>query len=384
MSLRLWLALGSIALGGAVCVNGAKAPSRIVVKAARVVVAPGKVIPRGVIVIEDGKIAAVGTDLGVPQGARVLDYGDAIISAGLVDARSETGAEGETVDNASAFTPAVRVVDAFRPGARTLERAAAAGITTVGLAPEGRNVMSGIGAVVKTGSPGRVVKDETYLLCSFDGMALAPDRFPTSFGAALAEFGKRIREAAADPAKAKSLDGKALARVGKDLRPWIEVPDAAAFHQIWKLCQELKIVPVVIATGDLSEVAREIAQAKIPVVVRSLTFDSTPIERRFPADLAKAGVEIAFASGGTGGNASAIDLRVGAALAAASGLDRNVAFAAITTNPAKWLGIEAQAGAVEAGRDADLVVWSGDPMNLASGVRAVFVDGALVEGRAKR
>ena len=161
--------------------------------------------------------------------------------------------------------------------------------------------MSGIGAVVKTGSPGRVVKDETYLLCSFDGMALAPDRFPTSFGAALAEFGKRIREAAADPAKAKSLDGKALARVGKDLRPWIEVPDAAAFHQIWKLCQELKIVPVVIATGDLSEVAREIAQAKIPVVVRSLTFDSTPIERRFPADLAKAGVEIAFASGGTGG-----------------------------------------------------------------------------------
>ena len=75
------------------------------VKAARVVVAPGKVIPRGVIVIEDGKIAAVGTDLGVPQGARVLDYGDAIISAGLVDARSETGAEGETVDNASAFTP---------------------------------------------------------------------------------------------------------------------------------------------------------------------------------------------------------------------------------------------------------------------------------------
>jgi imidazolonepropionase-like amidohydrolase len=360
------------------------APARLVLKAAHVVLSPGKAIPRGVIVIEDGKIAAVGTDLGAPQGARILDYGDATISAGLVDARAEIGAEGETVDTAVAFTPAVRAADAFRRGDRTLARAAEEGITTIGLAPEGRNVASGIAGIVKAGRPGRIVKDEAYSLFSFDEMALSDTRFPTSLAAALGELGRRLREAGADPAKAKDPEAKALARAHKDLRPWIEVPDPDAFREVWKLCQDAKITPVILATGDLTDAAVELGHAKIPLALHAVSLDSTPAERRAPALFAAAGVELAFVTGRTGGGVSPNALRVGAALAAASGLDRNVAFAAITTHPAQWLGLAAQAGTIEAGRDADLVVWSGDPMNLASSVRAVLVDGALVERGAAR
>jgi imidazolonepropionase-like amidohydrolase len=150
------------------------------------------------------------------------------------------------------------------------------------------------------------------------------------------------------------------------------------------LAKDVGCSPVVVATGDLTEAAAELAEAKIPVVLPALTLSSTPRERRVPAALVKAGVEIAFSTMGTRFEGAPASLRLGAILAAASGLDRFVAFAAISTTPAKLLRWQENVGTVEAGRDADLVVFGGDPMNLASPILAVFCGGNPITGKDRR
>jgi imidazolonepropionase-like amidohydrolase len=361
-------------------------PERVVVKAARVVVSPGKTIPRGVIVLEDGKIAAVGTDLGAPQGARVLDYGDATVCAGFVNCHTAAGAENEITDTTEAFTPAVRAADAVRERRRAFVRAAEAGLTTAALSPDGRNLAGGVAALVKTGQRARVFRVDAYLKLSLAPNAFQDDRFPTSLSAGLTALNRLWREAGGDPARVKdpSLAPLARAKASKDFRPWIEAADPACVRQVIALAKDVGCSPVLVATGDLTEAAAEIAEAKIPVVLPVLTLGSTPRERRAPAALVKAGVEIAFCTMGTRFEGGPASLRLGAILAAASGLDRFVAFAAITTTPAKLLKCESQVGAVEVGRDADLVVLGGDPMNLSAPILAVFCGGELSSGRSRQ
>lgn len=351
--------------------------SRVAVKAATVILEPGKSIPRGVVIVEDGKITAAGTDLGVPRGARVLDYGDATVCAGFVDANAQHGLWSEITDSTFAFTPALRAVDAFKSRHLDWSRAAAEGITTVGLAPSGENVVGGIGAVVKTAGDARIVREEAFLKLSLGPAAFRNDRYPASLGAALAELERRFR-----PGDGGGADAAAMARARKDLRPWVEIADAAAVRRWLQLAKSLEMSSVVLSYGTLTDAAADLAAAKTPVVVWPSDFNTRLADLRQPAELSKAGVEIAIATFAP--LRSAASLRLAAALSAANGLDRTRAFAAITTVPAKLLGVSDRVGTVAPGRDADLVVLSGDPIDLASGVRAVLVAGEPVALEERR
>jgi len=368
-------AFGLAALAALAHARGAET-SRLAVKAANVIVAPGKSLPRGVILIEDGKIAAVGTDLGVPRGARVEDFGDATICAGFVDAHAQYGSWAEVTDTTNAFTPSVRAVEAFRPARRDWARAAAEGVTTVALAPSGENVIGGLGAVVKVAGKAPVLRDEAMLVLSLAPSAIRGDRFPTSFGGAIGEIERRFRAAGADPAKASGADARAMARARKELRPWIEIADPSAVRRWLRLAKELELSSVVLAYGNLIDAAGDLAAAKTPVVLWPSDFNTSGADLRQPAELSKAGVEIAIATFAPLRNA--LSMRLAAALAVANGLDRATALAAITTTPAKLLGVADRVGTLEAGRDADFVVFTGDPLHLASGVRATFVNGERV------
>jgi imidazolonepropionase-like amidohydrolase len=385
--------LFSLVLAGAAAAEATirtpAAQSRLVLKASNVLLSPGKAIPRGVIVIEEGKIAAVGTDLGAPQGSRVMDFGNATICAGFVNCHASTGVENEVTDTTEAFTPGVRAADAFLAGKRAQTRAACEGITCVALSPDGKNVLSGVAALAKNGSAARLVREDLYLKGSLSRAALQDDRYPTSLAEGISHLTKLWKEAGVDPAKVKNPELKNLARARKDktFRAWVDVQDAESARQLIVLAKDYNFAPVVVATGDLTEVAGELANAKIPVVLPALTPDSSPRARRAPAIYARAGCEVAFCTMATSEDFHPSALRTGAVLAAANGLDKNVAFAAITTTPAKLLGYENQGGSIAAGRDADLCVFAdpgmSGPMNLCNSLEAVFVDGELCYRRER-
>lgn len=359
-------------------------PQRQVLKAGTVLLEPGKSIPRGVVIIENGKITAVGTDLGVPVGAQVTDFGTAVISAGIVDSQSQRSVEGDTTDTTFSMTPAVRVADAVRENATNARIAAELGVTTSALAPTGDNVVGGIGCIVKNAGPGRMVREEAFLKLSFSNKAFDSDRFPATFPTAHAQLRKIIGAAGSDPAKTTSRELKPFARMKSDLRPWIEVDSPIAVRRALAFAKEFALKPVLVVDGDIRGAVEEIAAAQVPVVLPTMGIAASPAAYHLLEAIAKAGVEFAFATGIGGGSAGGAELRRSAAAAAILGISTTKAHASITTVPARLLGAEGVVGRIEAGRDADLMVTSGDPLSLQSRILGVYIRGALIRPEGSR
>lgn len=390
--MKLLFALSAIlfpfAIGDRTGVGDAEqASQRKVFKAANVLVAPGKSIPRGVIIVENGKIVAVGTDLGVPAGAEVRDFGNATIAPGLIDAHTDFGADKDITDTTFAMTPAVRAIDAFRPRLRSAQNAVKAGITCIALAPDGENLVGGIGAVVKPVDKGSTPRQEAFLKLSFASTAFDANRFPTSFGGGINALTTEWKRAFGELPQQSTLskqDAAVIQRSRKDLPPWIEVDDEFSARRALNFAKELKLQPVFVASGDVSDAIPEIVAAKIPLVLRPLTISLTPTQlRTFQAVMAAKG-EFAFATFGSRLGLSPEVLRTSAHMASALGLEKGAAWAAITTTPAKLLGVNESVGVIEVGHDADLAVYSGNPMLPTSSLVEIFVGGNSIKGERVR
>lgn len=375
--------LAPLALAASWQASAERPNPRIAVKAARIVVAPGKSIPRGVMIIENGKVAAVGADLGIPKNAVLKDYSKDWVYPGFVDIHSDAGGFGDITDTTVAFTPGLRAIDAYRANDLALQRAAAAGITTSALSPDGSNVVAGVGAVLKTAGDDSVVKPEAFLKCSLAEAALRDDRYPTSSATAIGKLFEMLKEPRAPWLALMPRDQVVLGRAAKDLRPMIEIDQLSTLRRTLALAKELKLRPAVVARGDFSEAAQELAAAKVPVVLPQLTFASTPNHRRQVETYLKAGAEIFFANLDSTRSETPVDLRVAAALAMPLGMSSDAALRMVTSGPAAFLGIEGRTGTLEVGRDADFIVSSGDLFHLTSSIRAVAVGGEFVRMEAR-
>jgi imidazolonepropionase-like amidohydrolase len=143
-----------------------------------------------------------------------------------------------------------------------------------------------------------------------------------------------------------------------------------------RLANEFKLRLVLVGASEAWMVAAELAQARVPVVVKPLTnipsFDSLGATLENPARLWRAGVSMALASFDT---QNSRNLRQEAGNAIANGLDRDAALAAVTLAPARLWGVADRVGSLDVGKDADLVVWSADPFELTSSADAVFIKG---------
>ncbi|MFN0205963.1 MAG: amidohydrolase family protein [Planctomycetota bacterium] len=360
------------------------ASNRLVVKASSIVVSPGKIIPRGVMVIENGKITAIGTDLGIPKSSILKDYGKATIAAGFVDALSDAGILEDATDSTTAFTPAVRAADAIRLRDWSIARAARNGVTTIGTNLHGVNVVCGIGAIAKTDGSEGVIKPEAFLKLCLTGNSIQPNRYPTSVGSAIGRLSSMLTESKAPWLSLSPREQLAWDRLQKDLRPWIEVDNVSTLRRVLRLSSEHKFKPVIVAQGDISDAASELVSANIPVVLAELSFQSPPIQRRQVTILAKAGVEFAFASVDSARKNPSNGLRISSSIAASLGVAMDTALRAISVIPAKLLGIEARVGTLEVGKDADFVVMSGDILDLSSTHLATFVNGTIVKNPEAR
>ena len=337
----------------------------LAIKVAKIVLPDGKLGDGGWIVLKGGRIEAVAAKE-PPANAALLEFEHGVASPGFVDPATALGAAGELAEPARAFTPEVSAGDAFDADHSEFKKAAAGGITTVGLSPSSSNVVGGRLAIVRTaGEHGvAVLSGPGPLRFALTSAAFDDGRVPTSRMGALPQ----LREMLA--AKKLEAPGPCLvdAASADEIRIALETFEGAGR-------QVALLHPNGFADADdlLDDVLKKQA---VFAVVGPYSLSSRERDLALPKRLADKGVAVAFTAGG-----NAAKLRLTAALAVRSGFASDRALQALTTVPARVLGLD-DCGSLEPGKRADLVVYDGDPLDLASAIRLVVVGGAAQERKA--
>ncbi|MHC4316188.1 MAG: hypothetical protein ACYSW3_27410, partial [Planctomycetota bacterium] len=132
-------------------------PEITAIKAGKILTISGSPITDGIILIKDGKITDIGTGIEIPEKASVIDAGQKVVMPGLVDASAVQPVRGDLNEQSEEITPTIRISTALDPQSKVLKRIVQTGITTLHVSPGLRNVIAGLGAVVKP--TGKTPKD---------------------------------------------------------------------------------------------------------------------------------------------------------------------------------------------------------------------------------
>ena len=162
----------------------------LAVRAAKLHLGDGRVVDDGVLLVEGGKILAIGAGVDVPRDAAVIVH-DGHVTAGMVACHTYSGVAGEATDTTRAVLAEARLADAFDPRRSDFAEAARAGITTMVLSPRPDNLVGGLTAAVKTAG-GRVLAPRAHLAMSLSAAAQQINRFPTSAAGAVGELEARL------------------------------------------------------------------------------------------------------------------------------------------------------------------------------------------------
>jgi imidazolonepropionase-like amidohydrolase len=363
----------------------------VAVRAARVYTVSGGVIERGVIVIEDGKIADVRASGEIPPGATLIDAPEEIVVPGLIDAHTSLAEDGRDAEESVA--PDVRASDGYDFYASNW-RLLSGGVTTVGLTPGSQRLLSGRGAVIKTA--GRGPRERT--LAAARGLRVtlgeAPKNPPTIFTPPVpASADDPIRPAKRQYPASRMGAFAALRQAGPGLKAagqpfWVQAQNEDDLIKVCLLAEELGVGLVLLDAAEAPRIADLLSARKVPVVYgagyapgrRDLSDGSRPSleaagSLEGAAALARAGVRFALHAPE---DADLSELLFIAAAAVRAGLPEADALAAVTLRPAEILGVADRVGALRKGADADLVFLSADPFAASSTVRRVMVDGEMV------
>lgn len=347
----------------------AKSDRPLAIQADKIYLGDGTTIDKGIILVEGGVIRAVGAGVEIPDNANIVEHKGAA-SAGLIALHAYAGAPSEMRDPTRALMPDAEIALAFNPAHYDFSDALKAGITCIELTPTPQSLVGGVGAVVKTAS-GRVVSKEAELSLGFSAECLSRARFPTSYSGAVAELERRFEKPQGNFGKAAS---------GK-LPVMLEVESREDVVRAIDFATRHKLNGAINGAEWAGELAPEIQSARLSVVCGPL--DVGEQRRTIKSVLALAEKGITFGFGVDAPWRHPAMLRVEAAMCVREGLAHDAAWKALTTNAAEIAGVADHVGRLERGMDADIVLWSGDPLDLASSVEAVFVDGERVYGAGR-
>lgn len=375
---------------------------------ARVIPIAGPEIADGVLVVENGKIVAVGpaATTPVPAGAVKVDARGKVIMPGLVDSHSHIG-QPEGADGSGPIQPDVRVLDSINVRTSTVQKARAGGITTVNVMPGSGHLSSGQTLYLKL-RPGQTIDDLLIRLADgriAGGLKMAngtnPRRnapFPGTRAKAAALVREQFIKAQEYRDKVRAAGGDASKMPPRDLRmeELVEVLEGKRIVQhhthrhddiltVLRLSKEFGYKVVLHHVSDGWMVADQIAAAKAPVSVIVIDSPGGKMEAkdadiRTPAILEKAGVLVGFHTD-DGITDSRLFLR-SAAIAVRAGMSREKALYGVTMANARILDLDARVGSLEKGKDADFIILSGDPLSVYTHVLETWVEGAKVFDRA--
>jgi imidazolonepropionase-like amidohydrolase len=356
----------------------------------------GDVIENGTILFEGGVITAIGTDVDLPAGTRAEDVSGKHIYPGLIDGWSqmgiyEIGAVDMTTDinEQGPVNPNVMVERAFDPGSRHIGIARSAGILTSVTSPGG-GLISGQSAAMKMDGwswDEMTLKSGVGLIVNWPGTGDADsyeeslDELRDAFTAARAY---RTARGAMDRGEASRHDldtrWESMISVFDGDRP--VVVNANEVRQIqdaitW--AEEEGVQLIILGGRDAHLVTEHLKVKEIPVIVTQVldspnrAWEGYDARYSLPAKLYEAGVQFAIAGASGAANANRLPLEAGAA--AAYGLPADEAVKALTLYPAQILGLEDRIGALEEGLDATLLISDGTPIEYATQIEQVYVQG---------
>jgi len=384
----------------------------VAITGGRIVPINGEPVDDGAVIVEDGKIVAVGSMVSVPEGVPVIDAAGGWILPGFIEAHGHVGvheeAEGwagqDTNEMTEPVTAQVRALDAINPADLGFRDAVSGGVLAVNVNPGSGNPIGGQTAALKCW--GRTVDE--MLLRAPAGMKSALGENPkrvyaekkqtpsTRLGVAavirgaLVDANNYLQRIEAEQRKPEA-DRKPVDRdlkleaLGRVLRR--EIPWRQHCHRADDIATAIRIADefgydLVIDHGTEAYLLADVLAARdIPVIIGPLFTSRSKVELRNrslanPGRLAEAGVTIAITT-----DHPVVPIHFlahQAALSVKHGLDRDTALRALTINPATIIGIDDRLGTIEPGKDADLVIWSGDPLDVLSRVERAFMDGTEI------
>lgn len=366
-------------------------------------------IEGGTVVVRDGRVVAAGRGVAVPAGATVVDATGKWIAPGFVGGFTRLGLvevdavgdTNETAANGSPYSAAIDIEPGINPRVSAMAVSRAGGITRAIVAPETANeIFAGQGAVIDTGSDMNAVMVPRAFQFAEMGDAGANEA-GGSRPAAYLEFRTKLRDAeryARNPAAydgdskdslLPKADAAALVPVVQGRMPLlVHVESGTDILNVLKLRREFPALKLVlVGASEGWTVARDIAAAGVPVIASALTdlpssFEMLAATQSNIGRMRAAGVKVSIGmindeearqaqyAPQYAGNLVALGKLPGAA-----GLQWGEAVAAISSAPADALGLGGEIGSLRPGRRADVVLWDGDPLELASRPTRVWIDG---------
>jgi imidazolonepropionase-like amidohydrolase len=396
-------------------------PTSFAITHAKIFTLAGAAIEDGTVVIRDGKIEAIGANVDVPSGAQVIDGKGLQVYPGLFDSVTqmglrEIGAVSATVDTTETgnYNPDVVAATAVSPSSEHIPVTRASGITEVLAVPGsggfdsggGGGVIGGQASAIHMGgwtinemlinkSAAMVLNWPEIQTRSFDFATFTRKEKP--FAEAKEEYEKKVVELTewlerarhyaqamghgAPTDYARDLKLEALVPVVRGQLPVLVFADRARdIKNAVEFCDKQKL-KMILAGGIEAHKVKDLLRSKdIPVVLRPVLTEPAdeddPYDRLLtqPTELTLAGVKIAFASFD---NSFARRLGQNAANAVAYGLPHDEALKAVTVYPAQIFGLSDQLGTLQTGKTANLIVTTGDPLELTTDVKYLFIKGQL-------
>ncbi|MBN1371107.1 MAG: amidohydrolase [Anaerolineaceae bacterium] len=381
-------------------------------------------IEHGTVLIDGGKITAVGAGLTVPPGTQIIDAAGKVVMPGLIDAHCHTGLFGDGIgwehadgnEMTDPITPHMRALDGIHPEDIAFPDLVEAGVTTIMTGPGSGNLIGGTWACIKTAPKPSI---EEMILLEPAGMKMALGENPRrvygskskmpstrmgnagelrsalvsaqNYRAKWQQYEKDL-QAYQDKMKAGEKDTKeptapernlkweALARVlDRGMRVHIHAHRADDILTAVRIAEEFNLDLNIEHATEGYKIADILAQKGVPCTVGPILFSRSKYELRNltpknPGVLAKAGVKVAIQTD----EMSAVRyLSINAALAVREGMPEEEALKAITINSAEVIGVQDRVGSLEAGKDADVVVFSGHPFDYKTVSEVVIVNGEI-------
>ena len=396
----------------------AQKPAVYAITGAKIYTLAGAPIENGTVIIRDGKIAAVGAGIQVPAGAEVIDAKGLHVYPGLFDSYSrlgltEIGQVSATVDlnELNQYNPHLNAYSAIHPASDHIPVARANGITHAVSAPGGGGFGGGGGAVIPgqatlinlsgwtieemdiRKSVGLVLNWPSMQTTTFDLATFETRQRP--FAEVKKEYEERVgkleewldaarqyAQAMASPAAASIERDQKLEALGPvlegELPVIVNANQERDIRNALEFCQKHKLRMILAGGGEAWKVKDELKKAGVPVILRPVQTlpmqEDDPYDRpnTTPGELQQAGIQIAIA---TFDSSDSRTLPYEAGNAVPFGLPWEEALKAITLYPAQILGVSDQLGSIEVGKRANLIVTDGDPLEIQTEFRHVFIDG---------
>lgn len=366
----------------------------------------------GTVLIDEGKVTAIGRDLDIPSSATVIDGKGCALTPGLIDAHTHIGACPEGMpytmtdenDMTNPSTPQLRILDSIYPFDEAFDEARKGGVTTVQVLPGSGNVIGGQGAVIKTF--GLVVDQMAVMAPSGMKAALGENpigvykekhQMPTTrmgnaacMRATLQEavnykkqkdHNKNKKDDEKDPFEIKLdmealipvIDGTMPLRVhchrADDIATAIRVAEEFGIKLTMEHCTEGHLIADYLAEKKAMAAVGPTFGCRPKIELRHMTWETLKV-------FADKGIHFCII---TDHPVTPVhSLMTCATMAHKAGLTRDQALRAITLSAAEHLGLEDRLGSIEPGKDGDLVLWNGDPFDTRTEVKTTIIDGKVV------